>query len=241
MQNKNVWALVGVVAVVLLIAAVAGNNGASQGLGAAGANATVYCSDSDGGNRYDLQGVTKTYTQNRKGNQSVISSATDSCTDANNLTEYTCAGNTITSSQYSCGTGSVCQSGACIIASGGGTGPDTIPPFDAGIFPANGSTQYVATGMVLPGVLTGASFNDNVGMATVVVYDNGSVIATQACGGTTSCTANTYVNALGSHTIYGVGTDTSGNVATGATSTFTVVQTTCTDMPGLCSSGQGSF
>lgn len=236
MQKKNIWALVGLVAVVFILAAVVNQNnpGEARG-GAAGGGSTVYCSDSDGGANFNVQGTTMTYTLKKSGAQSVLSSVSDSCSSSNSVTEYSCNGSTVVSTVGTCSGG--CSNGACLAP----TGPDTTPPTFGNMVPTNGSTQYVADGMPVYGVYANVSFSDDVGLGSLVLYDNGSIVATGSCNNQTSCDTGNYITTLGTHSIYGVATDTSGNTSTGPTNTFTVVQTTCTDMPSLCPSGGGTY
>ena len=93
------------------------------------------------------------------------------------------------------------------------SGGDTTPPTVTITKPSNGAW----TGNSIDVTATGG---DNVGVATLTYYGDGTQFAQVACGGTASCTSTqwwlTGSLASGQHTITVVATDTSGNQTTSA-------------------------
>jgi len=224
-EKKNVWALVGLVAVVLLIAAAVNNGSTDSQLAAGGKPApVVYCNETDGGLNYSMMGTVKNYTIDRKGNQVVKSSASDSCSGSNSVTEYVCMGSTGPYKTYqgSCGTGS-CVNGACV--PGNNISNDTTAPVATMLAPTNGTTvcQYTMTATANDGVYTidpsGVTFYLNGSMvpqATVFYPGGGSY---PDAYGTTTYVTN---NIIGANTAYVRACDASGNCANSTPITFTV-------------------
>jgi len=93
------------------------------------------------------------------------------------------------------------------------SGGDTTPPTVTITKPSNGAW----TGNSIDVTATGS---DDVGVATLTYYGDGTQFAQVACGGTASCTSTqwwlTGSLASGQHTITVVATDTSGNQTTSA-------------------------
>jgi hypothetical protein len=95
---------------------------------------------------------------------------------------------------------------------GGGGGADTTPPSAAITTPSNGAWTGASIGVT-------AAATDNVQVATLTYYGNGTQFAKVTCG-TASCTSKQWWNTSslpsGKHTITVVATDTAGNQTTSA-------------------------
>jgi hypothetical protein len=95
---------------------------------------------------------------------------------------------------------------------GGGGGADTTPPTVAVTSPPNGAWTGNSIGITVSG-------GDNVGLARLEAYGDGTLVGTLPCSGT-SCTGSvrwlTGTLARGQHTITAVAVDTAGNQTTSA-------------------------
>ena len=98
------------------------------------------------------------------------------------------------------------------VSNGTGTG-DTTPPTVAITKPSNGAWTGNSIDVT-------ASGGDNVGLATLTYFGDGSQFAQVSCGGAATCQSTqwwlTGSLASGQHTITVVATDTSGNKTTSA-------------------------
>jgi len=226
MQKKNVWALVGLVAVVLLIAAAVNNNpNANTDLAGGGKpSATVYCSDSDGGVNISLQGTARTYKIAKNGSQTTLSSSTDSCANALSVTEYSCNGSYLTSSVVPC-SGS-CSNGACV--SGGSTGSDTTPPTVSVKVPEEGRV-YCTSANNYFGALAGDN-NFPFPATGVTFYMDGALYSPQP---TVFYAPNEYGMSIpaggagpgwtaGNHSMYVRACDAAGNCTNSGTNNFSI-------------------